>query len=87
MSYDPKTKVEKDWHIKILTAMNLRYFEMYGITEFKDGSMWMGGLNLFARIDYDKNKVHYIEPNSANEYSVRYDYVFTFFEIGNKISG
>ncbi|RYY18965.1 MAG: hypothetical protein EOO04_22905, partial [Chitinophagaceae bacterium] len=61
-------------------GMKGRYFELQGITEFSDGSLWMGGVNIFARVNAAATGIEPIFSNASEEYSIRYDYIFSLFE-------
>ena len=53
---------------------------MHGITEMRDGSLWMAGYNIFARINQKDGTIEPVENNAAGEYSIRYDEIYKLYE-------
>ncbi len=77
-SYIPATNHETDWQADISKALHGVYFEMNGVTETKDGSVWIAGNNLLARIN--NGNVEPVFNNGSSEYSIRFDMVFSLYE-------
>lgn len=79
-SYWPPDNKETEWFVPVNRGMKGRYFELQGITEFSDGSLWMGGVNIFAKVKPAVNEIEAVFSNASEEYSIRYDYIFSLFE-------
>ncbi|HTF27583.1 MAG TPA: two-component regulator propeller domain-containing protein, partial [Flavitalea sp.] len=79
-SFTPADNQETDWFRIIRNSIGDKYFELQGITEMSDGSLWMGGINLFAKINGAGKTIQPIFSNASEEYSIRYDHVFSVYE-------
>lgn len=79
-SYDPATGKTIEWQKKTLTALRNMYYDMHGIVETSDGSLWMAGYNLFARVNYEYEQVYPIPSNLPGEFSIRYDDIYLLHE-------
>ncbi len=72
-SFRPGEKESHNWRDEIDHALNGRYFEMQGVTELKDGTLWMSGANLLAKLNERSGRIEIIRSNASGEYSIRYD--------------
>lgn len=79
-SYNPATGEIKSWGNIIGLSLRHVYYELYGIRQMKDGSLWANGPGLFTKLDYEKNTSTPVIPNAAGEYSIRYEQVNNLFE-------
>jgi len=79
-SYWPPENKETEWFVPVNRGMKGRYFELQGITEFSDGSLWMGGVNIFAKVNAAVTEIEPVFSNASEEYSIRYDYIFSLYE-------
>ncbi|ULQ53176.1 ligand-binding sensor domain-containing protein [Flavihumibacter fluvii] len=79
-SYAINTREKTEWQDKVLRALKNMYFDFYGVTEMKDGSIWFSGNNLFARADVKKKTVQPMQANISGEYNMLYDNVNLLFE-------
>jgi ligand-binding sensor domain-containing protein len=79
-SFDPATGKTIEWQKKTLNALRNVYYDMHGITETSDGSLWMAGYNLFARVNYEDEQVNPIPSNLPGEFSIRYDDIYVLHE-------
>jgi len=79
-SFDIISGEETEWKHVITAAMQGVYYGLFGITEMSDGSLWLAGDNLFARLNYPDKTVLPVKNNAAGEYSIRYDGVGQLFE-------
>jgi ligand-binding sensor domain-containing protein len=79
-SFDPSTGKTIEWQKKITDVLHNIYYDMRGVTETSDGELWMGGNNLFARINYDREIVENIPSNLPGEFSIRYDDIYILQE-------
>lgn len=73
MSFDPATKQVKSWEHSIGDVLNNKYYSINGFTELADGSFWIHGENLFARLRYDYSVFDPVPANTTSEYSLRFD--------------
>jgi ligand-binding sensor domain-containing protein len=79
-SYDLATCREREWQDVLGKALKGVYYEMHGITEMKDGTLWMAGLNVFAKINKKRGTIEPVISNAPGEYSIRYDYIRCLYE-------
>lgn len=79
-SFDPGTSKTLIWQDILGESVSGRYYELHGITELDDGSIWFAGQNLFAKLTADKLGVESIPANLPGEYSIRFDGVSRVFE-------
>jgi ligand-binding sensor domain-containing protein/signal transduction histidine kinase len=70
----------KSWGKQIAKSLKGTYFEVWGVRQFTDGSLWMNGSGLLARVNYDQQSIEPVAPDSPGEYSIRYDQVNNLFE-------
>ncbi|HMJ48636.1 MAG TPA: two-component regulator propeller domain-containing protein, partial [Ferruginibacter sp.] len=78
-SYSAVTGEEEDWANKISTSLKNIYYELQGITELKDGSIWMSGFNIFAKLNRSTESLEPIE-NDVSEYSIHFDQICNVYE-------
>ncbi len=79
-SYDVATGQEKEWQGVLLKSLKGVYYEMHGVTQMRDGSLWMAGHNIFAKVNKAAGTVQPVLSNAPGEYSIRYDYIRFLFE-------
>ncbi len=79
-SFDPASGKTIEWQKKTLAALRNVYYDMHGIVETSDGSLWMAGYNLFAKVNYDDEQVNPIPSNLPGEFSIRYDDIYVLHE-------
>lgn len=68
------------WDEKISTSNGKAYYAAFGLTETSGNAMWLTGDNIFCRINRDQETVQLIPNTSLQEYSIRYDVIFSIFE-------
>ena len=73
---DPKPVLEEFEFISLVKS----YYETYRFFEQKDGSIWIGGLNLFARFVESENRFQLIQNGYLNERSISYERLTSIFE-------
>jgi ligand-binding sensor domain-containing protein len=69
-----------DWNQTLITSLQQRYHDVRVITELKDGTVWMAGQNLFARIDSSGTGLEHIFSDLPGEFSIRFDNIFQLFQ-------
>lgn len=79
-SYDPGTNKVLEWQDLLGRAINGRYYELHGITEFEDGSIWFAGQNIFGKLNASRTGIDLIPANLPSEYSIRFDGISRVFE-------
>jgi ligand-binding sensor domain-containing protein len=80
-SYDPKTGIKKEYDQRSLyPEMKYVYHEFHNIEDQRDGTVWVMGENILAKMDSGKNEFDIIPNNMAGEFSIRYDYGRDIFE-------
>jgi ligand-binding sensor domain-containing protein/signal transduction histidine kinase len=79
-SYWPPTDTETEWFKPVVRGLKGQYFELQGVNEFTDGSLWMGGVNIFAKINTATTEIEPVFSNASEEYSIRYDHIFSLYE-------
>jgi ligand-binding sensor domain-containing protein/signal transduction histidine kinase len=70
----------KSWENAVNKNLKGAYFEVWGVQQFTDGTLWMHGPALLAQVNYEKNTVEPVERNAPGEYSIRYDQVNNLYE-------
>jgi ligand-binding sensor domain-containing protein/signal transduction histidine kinase len=78
-SYTIATKELVDWDPN-LGDITKGYHETYAVTEEKDGTLWVYGGGIFARLNEEKKTFELVESNLPGEFSIRYDGVRNVFE-------
>ncbi len=78
-SFSASTGQQKEW-LDIGKVLKNKYFELRGVVEFSDSSIWLVGHNLFAKINKQTNEVEPVESDASGEYSLRFDEIFSLFE-------
>ena len=73
---DPQPVLEEFEFISMLKS----YYETYRFFEQKDGTIWIGGLNLFARFVEEDKKFQLVYNGYLNERSISYERLNTIFE-------
>lgn len=79
-SLNIKTGQQQDLNKKISQLQQGAYFVPLKFLEYSDGSVWLTGSNLLARIDPEKNTIQLIPPEAPGEYSIRFNHVFDLME-------
>ncbi|MHA4842510.1 ligand-binding sensor domain-containing protein [Flavitalea antarctica] len=79
-SYWPPSDAEADWFGPVNRGLKGQYFELQGVNEFSDGSLWMAGVNMLAKVNAAKSEIEPVFSNASEEYSIRYDHIFSLFE-------
>lgn len=77
-SYRPGEAVY-DWR-ETLTKSVGAYFEMHGVTEMKDGSIWLAGPGLLGKLNEKTNRVEVLKKDDPGEFSIRYDRIGQLME-------
>ena len=77
--YDLKKKEPVLDHYSFLPVVN-DYHELRGLLQQKDGTIWVKGLNIFARFIEKEKKFQQVYNGYQNEQSIEYDRVNDFFE-------
>ncbi|MBC7887114.1 MAG: hypothetical protein H7Z13_04445 [Ferruginibacter sp.] len=78
--YSPATGETTEWQHAIGRSLQGKYYELYGITEMNDGSLWMAGHNLFAKLNKTTNIVEPVHNDALGEYTIRYDIIHQLYE-------
>lgn len=79
-SYSPATGETIEWKNIIRKAVHNKYYDMFGITELSDGSLWMAGHNVLGRVNSANNVLEAVEPDLPGEYSIRFDDIHSLYE-------
>ncbi|HTD94105.1 MAG TPA: two-component regulator propeller domain-containing protein [Chitinophagaceae bacterium] len=79
-SFNKKTKEMKDWEKELFPTLKYVYHEIYRITEEENGTFWLTGSNVFARLNPVTDKFEPIRSNLPGEFSIRYDAIARLFE-------
>lgn len=79
-SYQPEGDQLVEWSSLIGQRMHYAYWAITGFAELKDGSFWVHGENILAKLYPDQLAVEPIAKNANGEYSINYDYVFHLLE-------
>jgi ligand-binding sensor domain-containing protein len=66
---------------EMINAVNKNgYYELFGITETAGNALWLTGDNIFCRIKPEQESAEFIPNTSLEDYSIRYDVIFSIFE-------
>ena len=68
------------WENKINAATGNISFTPFGIIETTGNGMWIMGDNILCKLNSADETVQYIPKTSLNDYSIRYDVIFSFYE-------
>ncbi len=79
-SHDVRTGFEKDWQHEIGRSVGGDYYEMYGVTELGDSTLWFTGQNLYAYLNEFSQQPVSIQSNLPGQFSIRYDKVGMLYE-------
>lgn len=77
-SYDIARKVKREWESN--THFTDMYHEIHAMMEHRDGTIWLGGINLFASLSKAGNGFEFIGNNLPGEFSIRFDVINHLFE-------
>ncbi len=75
-SIDPANGEIKSWEAVVKDVST----EVWGIQSFSDGSIWMNGPGLLAKVNYDQHRIEPITSDPNSEYGIRYDLAGSLFE-------
>lgn len=73
ISYDINTKLIREWGQVVSNSLKGAYYVIFSIFEGNDGSLWLTGGNIMAKIDKKNFAVHPITSNYQRENSLRFD--------------
>jgi ligand-binding sensor domain-containing protein len=79
-SYDAGSNKLIEWQDIIGRSIQGRYYEMHGVTELQDGTIWLAGQNLFSKLSADRLAVESILSDLPGEYSIRFDNIHRIIE-------
>jgi signal transduction histidine kinase/ligand-binding sensor domain-containing protein len=79
-SYDAPAKQMKEWKSQITKALGNAYYYVLTLKEQKDGTLWLIGGKLFARLNKERTAFDIIKDNLPGEFSIRYDDVKQLYE-------
>ncbi|MCW3090890.1 MAG: hypothetical protein JWP81_1959 [Ferruginibacter sp.] len=79
-SYDPAIKKTTEWASQFNRLLANKYYFIHTIKEQKDGTIWVIGGNLFARLNKQGTAFEMIPHNLPGEFSIRYDGVKQLYE-------
>lgn len=68
-----------EWSQKI-NSLQHKYYVPFGFNETSGNELWLTGSNLFCKINTEKETVQLIPQESAAEYSIIYDMIFSVYE-------
>ncbi|WP_217789348.1 sensor histidine kinase [Pinibacter aurantiacus] len=74
-SFDGTSHAVRSWNKSIADIVNNVVYEIQTLNELSDGSIWIGGANVFAKFDTATKKFENIPSDLPGEYSIRYDVV------------
>lgn len=69
-----------NWIDNLHKSLHGLYYEMFGITELKDGTIFMSGQNIFGKLNDRTGNIDIIKDNLPGEYSIRYDRINQLLE-------
>ena len=76
--YDRKNNTVTDRTHELDQAIN-KYNEIHNICLGTEGSVWLSGLNMLIRVN-DKNIFESVPDNAPDEFSIRFDDLYTFYK-------
>lgn len=80
-SFDLKTGIKTEYdHRSLYPQLKLMYHEFHNIEDQADGTVWIMGLNLLAKLDKGKTEFEIISNNLPGEFSIHYDLARDIFE-------
>jgi len=80
-SFDIKTGIKTEYdHRSLYPQLKLMYHEFHNIEDQADGTLWIMGLNLLAKLDKGKTEFEIIRNNLPGEFSIHYDMAKDIFE-------
>lgn len=79
-SYDINTRQLNNWSARINSMLKGSRYDILGIKEQRDGTLWIMGNNLFARFNSSNSTFELIQNNLPGEFSIRYDMVQSVYE-------
>jgi ligand-binding sensor domain-containing protein len=79
-SFNPANGEIKEWGKIVNESLKGAYFNVWGVSHFSDGSLWLSGMGLLARVNYEQGRIEQVISNLPGEYSIRYDVIGSLFE-------
>jgi ligand-binding sensor domain-containing protein len=79
-SFNPASGEIKNWEKILNKSLKGTSHDFWGISHFSDGSLWMSGPGLLAKVDYDQYRIEPVLYNQPGEYSIRFDVAGSLFE-------
>jgi ligand-binding sensor domain-containing protein len=79
-SYDIASRKLTDWEPDLNLILKGKYHETFAIKEQRDGTLWVYGGGLFAKLNERKKTFELVENNLPGEFSIRYDGVRNLLE-------
>lgn len=79
-SFDPATKQIKYWQAHIGELLNDKYYSVNGFCELSDGSFWILGENVLARLRPNYSSFDVVPNNAPGAYSIRFDNIYMITE-------
>ncbi|MGZ5255063.1 MAG: ligand-binding sensor domain-containing protein, partial [Flavitalea sp.] len=73
VSYDVDKNEVKNWVNKVSEGLKNVYYVIFSIVELTDGSLWMAGGNILAKVDKKNFKIHPVTSSYQGEYNIRFD--------------
>ena len=68
------------WENKIAAASGNISYTPFGIIETTENGMWITGDNILCKLNSTDETVQYIPKTSLNDFSIRYDAIYSFYE-------
>lgn len=79
--FDIKTGIKTEYDNRSLyPQLKFMYHEFHNIEDQADGTLWIMGLNMLAKLDKGKTEFEIISNNLPGEFSIRYDVAKDIFE-------
>jgi ligand-binding sensor domain-containing protein len=79
-SFNPANGEIKAWEKVLNENLKGTSHDFWGISHLSDGSLWMSGPGLLAKVNYEQYRVDPVLPNQPGEYNIRYDVAGSLFE-------
>ncbi len=79
-SFNIHTKREERWETSLVKQLHYVYYELDGIKELSDSTLWFTGDNIFATFNNKENSFDIIQNNMPGEYSIHYDMIYSLYE-------
>ncbi|MEO6734495.1 MAG: triple tyrosine motif-containing protein [Ferruginibacter sp.] len=79
-SYNTVSKKITEWQSRLGRLPVKGYYYVHTVKEQKDGSVWIIGDNLFAKLNEQGNAFDIVQNNLPGEFSIRYDVLKDLYE-------